>query len=263
MKGQEHNSNLAECKRKEDLVTYLYGECTPDEERSFKEHLRGCLSCQQEAGDFGIVRKSLQTWDVMEVPPSVVLDLNNERPRSLRAILAELAAALPGWFKYSTAFASALAMILVFLAVLNTQISYDQQGFHLQMALFNKPTTQPVINNNNEAAVREMVAKMVSEKREQLDKELDEQRSQIEKQLRTQISQLTEELSEKNSSQLSRAALELKKQHREELQRALNRLNRRSQDNNKYEDDPFSLWGGILDDNQNNLSNEKSLKMNN
>lgn len=258
MKNQQINEK--DCLRKEDLITYLYGECTPAEERSFKQHLPECSSCQREMVEFGVARESLQNW---QIPPSprVVLDLAAERPRTLRAILAELAAALPGWFKYTAAAASACALALVFFAGLNTQISYGKEGFNIQLALFNKTDSQPANNNGfaSEAAAREMVAKMISEKESQMEQQLEQKRVQLEQQLNKQINLLTSELSEKSSSQLSRASLELKKQHREELQRALFELQRqRRRNDSNFDDDPFSLFGGIDGREERNLRSRQS-----
>src|SRR5690349_12032482 len=106
MTGRNSNEKRIDCGRKEDLMTFIYGECTPDEERSFKQHMHECASCQSEATGFGAVRDRLQSWQIDSVP-RINLELAAERPRSLRAILNELAAALPAWFKYGTAFAAA------------------------------------------------------------------------------------------------------------------------------------------------------------
>jgi hypothetical protein len=249
------NGKISECQRKEELITYLYSECNEQEQRTFQQHLKECASCQREAAEFGVVRKSLQSWQVAE-SPRIVLDLEPTAPRSLRAILAELAAVLPGWFKYGFACAAACSVALVMLAVLHTQIHYDKDGFSAKIALVeeSKPLPAPP-TANTEAIAREMVARLISEKEAQLDQQLSEQRAQIEKELQKQISMLNSEIEAKNSSQLSRAALELKRQHREELQRALLELERhRRGEGNSLDDDPFNLWGGI-DDNAPNRRN--------
>lgn len=248
MRGNVMNSYKKECSRKEDLITYLYGECTPKEEKEFKLHLQECSSCKQESAEFGMLRQNLQTWNMQETP-RVVLDLANERPRtrSLKEILQELSSALPAWFKFGTGFATACAGILLMLAVFNTQIRYDQNGFSFQVALFgSKTTTQNINTSTNDEVTRALVAKVLSEKEAELNQALEAKRSQIETELRKQIDTLSGELSEKSNSQLSKASLELKRQHRAELEKALNQLQRqRNQDINSFEDDPFNLWGGV------------------
>ncbi len=248
MRGNVMNSYKKECSRKEDLITYLYGECTPKEEKEFKLHLQECSSCKQESAELGMLRQNLQAWNMQETP-RVVLDLATERPRarSLKEILQELSSALPAWFKFGTGFATACAGILLMLAVFNTQIRYDQNGFSFQVALFsNKTTTQSLDTNasTNDEVTRALVAKVLSEKEAELNQALEAKRSEIEAQLRKQIDVISGELSEKSNSQLSKTSLELKRQHRAELEKALNQLQRqRNQD--AFEDDPFNLWGGV------------------
>lgn len=237
------------CQKKEDLVTYLYGELTLAEEKNFKQHLETCSECKKEASELGMLRENLQTWQLGETP-RVVLDLPVERPRSLREILRELGAALPAWFKYGTGFATACAASLLLLAVFNTQIRYDQNGFSFNVALFgntpNSNTTTIVKPEINDDVTRQMVAKVLSDKEAQINQALEEKRSQIEKELRKQIDLLSGELSEKSNSELSKASLELKRQHRTELEKALQQIQRqRSQDRLDDEEDPFNLWGGV------------------
>lgn len=244
MKTQNNN-----CQRKEDLITYLYGELSGIEETNFKQHLDNCLSCKKEVSEFGMLRENLQTWQAPETP-RIVLDLPLERPRSLREILQELGSVLPAWFKYGTGFATASAAALLLLAIFNTQIRYDQNGFSFNVALFNNnpvsTKTVNVVNESNEETTKAMIAKALSDKEAQINQALDEKRAQIEVQLRKQIDFLSSELSEKSSSQLSKASLELKRQHRAELERALQQIQRQGS-TAIDDDDPFNLWGGVND----------------
>src|SRR5215467_4077111 len=104
MSNRKIDDENSGCGRKADLTAYIYGECTPDEERSFKMHMNECAVCKREAVEFLDVRKSMQAWEINSAP-RLNLNLAAERnaPRSLREIFSELAAALPGWFKYGTA----------------------------------------------------------------------------------------------------------------------------------------------------------------
>jgi anti-sigma factor RsiW len=236
MTGRNSNEKRIDCGRKEDLMTFIYGEFTPDEERSFNQHLHECANCQSEAAGFRAVRDNLQSWQI-DSAPRISLDLGAERPRSLRAIINELASALPSWFKYGTAFAAACSLILVLLAVLNTQVRYDNNGLSVQVALFKSSATpnNPAMKEELEKTARDMVAQMISQ-----------EKAQIRQDLETQIAQLNRELSEKNSAALSRAALELKTEQRERLQQALFELENYRKDNSREpEDDPFDLWGSV------------------
>ncbi|MBI4852859.1 MAG: zf-HC2 domain-containing protein [Acidobacteria bacterium] len=236
------------CQRKEDLVTYLYGELTPSEEKNFKEHLNICSSCKKEASEFGMLRENLQTWQVEETP-RVVLDLpTTQRPRSLKEILQELGSILPAWFKYGTGFAAACAASLLLLAVFNTQIRYDQNGFSFNVALFNSSNSKNIIVNPqpNDEVARAMVTKILNDKEAQINQALEEKRSQIEKELRKQIDILSGELSQKSNTELSKVSLELKRQQRSDLEKALQQIQRqRTQETFSDDDDPFNLWGGV------------------
>jgi polyhydroxyalkanoate synthesis regulator phasin len=229
------NTNHRHCDRKEELVNYIYGECTANEERSFKQHIQECTPCRNEVAEFSSVRSNLQSWQLPE-SPRIVLDLAVTQPtRSLKAILSELSAFIPRWFKYSTAFAAACSILLVLLAALNTQIRYDQQGFSLDLALFAHQPAPPPVNNGklDEEMARALVVKIINEKQATIKQELEQQ-----------IAQLTQDISEKNASALSRATLELKREQREKLQRVLYQLENR-QPSHQFEDDPFSLLGAL------------------
>ena len=243
------NKNGGECQRKEDLVTYLYGEATSAQEDSFKQHLKECRNCEQELKEFGFARQTLQTWEV--IPPlPMVLELGATQPRSLRAIFQELAAILPAWFKYGTGLVGVGAALLLCLAIFNTQIHYNKEGFSFQTALYNGKTTIkeiPVTNSNySEEATKTLVAKMLADKQAQFSQELEAKRAQIEQDIQQRINRLTGEMSEKNSSELSKTSLELKRQQRSELERLLKEMDREPK---SYPDDedPFNLWGGVGD----------------
>ncbi|MBX7219853.1 MAG: zf-HC2 domain-containing protein [Blastocatellia bacterium] len=61
-----------DCGRKDDLVSYLYGELTPSERRSFDLHLKECTSCRKEAEDLSLVRTAMQEEWQLEPSPSLV-----------------------------------------------------------------------------------------------------------------------------------------------------------------------------------------------
>ncbi len=247
----KNQTNANQCQRKEDLITYLYGEATPTEEKAFKQHLQECASCKKEMSEFAMVRESLQTWQTAEAP-KIAMDLPLERPRSLKEILKELGTILPAWFKYGTGFAAAGAFSLLLLALFNTQIHYDKTGFSFQATLFgNKQQAVQNIkssNSNADELVRSLVAKALSEKDAQINQVLEEKRAEIEKELRRQIDLLSGEISEKSNTELSKATLELKRQHQAELEKALQRIQTQSiKPSTSDDDDPFNLWGGIND----------------
>src|SRR4051812_26702086 len=103
------------CNLHELLVTYLYGETSPEENLRFETHLLDCLSCRQELSAFEGVRESLQQWQFDEVPNVGFLAATHQESRkSALALLKELFTIMPFWAK---GFA-AVAMALLVLAVL-------------------------------------------------------------------------------------------------------------------------------------------------
>jgi len=61
--GQGNNDN-AMCDQREQLIGYLYDECTSDERRVVEAHLQECSTCRDEVGVLGAVRQDLLAWDV-------------------------------------------------------------------------------------------------------------------------------------------------------------------------------------------------------
>jgi hypothetical protein len=52
------------CDQREQLIGYLYDECTPDERRAVESHLNECHVCRAEVGGLRDVRQDLLAWDV-------------------------------------------------------------------------------------------------------------------------------------------------------------------------------------------------------
>lgn len=52
------------CDQREQLIGYLYDECTPDERRAVEAHLNECHVCRAEVGGLRDVRQDLLAWDV-------------------------------------------------------------------------------------------------------------------------------------------------------------------------------------------------------
>src|SRR6187455_322821 len=61
--GQGYIDN-AMCDQREQLIGYLYAECTREERRAVEAHLQECSTCREDIGDFGAVRQDLLAWDV-------------------------------------------------------------------------------------------------------------------------------------------------------------------------------------------------------
>src|SRR5215831_12073763 len=118
------NKRTPACNKHEDLVSYLYGEVAPDQARRFETHLAVCSWCGDELASFRRVRSALQEWELNDMP--IVRVALPPQPRSAGAILKELFGASPLWAKILSAGAAAMLI----LAVMGTDISIGQGGFH-------------------------------------------------------------------------------------------------------------------------------------
>lgn len=52
------------CDQREQLIGYLYDECTPEDRRAVEAHLNECHVCRAEIGGLRDVRQDLLAWDV-------------------------------------------------------------------------------------------------------------------------------------------------------------------------------------------------------
>jgi Putative zinc-finger len=120
--NSEKNGN--NCGRKEDLVTYLYGEAPAAERASFESHLDYCDACRNELTDFGRVRRDLGAWQLGQIArPEIVLR------RSRLDLLRELFGIFPVWVRGAAFIGAAAAVLLVSLSIAGTRISLKDGDF--------------------------------------------------------------------------------------------------------------------------------------
>src|SRR5262249_37450613 len=102
-------------------------------------HLAGCSWCGAELAAFRRVRSALQEWELNDMP--IVRVALPPRPRSAGAMLKELFGASPLWAKILSAGAAAMLI----LAVMGTDITIGQGGFHFGTRLLGigSPVQQP------------------------------------------------------------------------------------------------------------------------
>src|SRR5882672_2100603 len=148
-KGSKNNRG---CDKQEELVTYLYGEATPEATKQFETHMRECLTCARELREFSGLRETMQTWE-MDTLPHIVI----EPKRTFGMVIRELLTITPIWAKGL----AAVAALLVFAALLNVEVSVGSVkiGAHL----FGKAAVSapPVIA---QTISREELDKMVQQK---------------------------------------------------------------------------------------------------
>jgi hypothetical protein len=117
---------IVRCDDTHRLVTYLYGESSPEERAAVESHLATCAACAAEYAGLQDVRVQLAGWQ----PPEV--DLGFRVTRASDA--AEVAAPTPGGtrrFLALPAWAQAAAAVLVLsagAAIANLEIRYGSDG---------------------------------------------------------------------------------------------------------------------------------------
>jgi Putative zinc-finger len=115
------HTRLNNCNQVEQLMTYLYGEASPQEAKAFETHLEACAHCREDLAAFGDLRRSLETWEV-ELSPRVNVTVE----RSPLDVLRELISLTPAWLRFAGAAAASAAIVLVALALAGTHISWRE-----------------------------------------------------------------------------------------------------------------------------------------
>ena len=118
---------------REAMVAYLYNEATADESRTVEAHLEGCNACRQEFASFERVRGMLQQWQLDDLPV-VRIETASRKHRSALDAFKELLAVAPLWVKL----AGAVAMAMLVLAVMGTEVSVGSNGFTLRADMFSR-----------------------------------------------------------------------------------------------------------------------------
>lgn len=126
----ENENERPICHRAEDLVTYLYGEATPEEARDFASHIRQCDACRTEFNVFNQVHESIVSWrnealgkvgapararDTIDVVHPEIIQHGRRLPAL--AAVREFFAVSPLWLRGATAFAGLLLCALLVFAV--------------------------------------------------------------------------------------------------------------------------------------------------
>ena len=154
--------SLNDCGRKEDLVTYLYGEAHATERASFESHLDYCDGCRDELTAFGSVRRDLGAWQLGQVAhPEIVLR------RSRLDLLRELVGMFPAWARGASFVGAAAAVLLVSLSIAGTRISLKDGGFAVSFGrTSNGSPLDPAVSSEE---VGRLVQNAVAEEREKME----------------------------------------------------------------------------------------------
>lgn len=181
------------CNMHEALIAYLYDEAAPDENRRVKAHLAECSTCERDLQAFERVRGMLQQWQLDDLPVVRVVRESSSGKRSMVAALKELFWVTPGWAKAL----GAVAMAMLVLAVMGTDVSIGRDGFSFHANLL-RPQT-PAVNTGEKSSapfnganieqvrteVRSLVNELIAESERQQKEEIKGQLVSLESQLQT------------------------------------------------------------------------------
>ncbi len=109
-------SEARSCNRNDELIAYLYGECSAEERQRFDAHLLACPDCSAEVAGLSSVRAALADW----APPDSRLGFKivQEQPA------ARARWPLPAWAQAL----AAVRVLAVGAAIANIQVRYGSDG---------------------------------------------------------------------------------------------------------------------------------------
>jgi hypothetical protein len=152
----------SDCGRKEDLVTYLYGEAPATERASFESHLDYCDGCRNELTAFGRVRRDLGAWQLGHViHPEIVLR------RSRLDLLREWVGMFPVWARGAAFIGAAAAVLLVSLSIAGTRISLKDGDFAISFG--RTGNVSPLATAVSSEEISRMVQNAVAEERRKME----------------------------------------------------------------------------------------------
>src|SRR5262245_27782209 len=165
MGREKHKLNAGnDCGRKEDLVTYLYGETDDADRHSFERHLDECAACRDELNAFGRVRDDLSAWQVGLAPRSEIV-----LQRSRVDVLRELMGMFPVWVRGAALAGLAAAMLLVTLSFAHARISLKNGDFAVDFGRLESVASGASVVASQD--VEKLVQNAVAKEREKIERQ--------------------------------------------------------------------------------------------
>ena len=163
MNGEKNKFNSQnDCGRKEDLVTYLYGEGNASDRASFERHLDDCDECRNGLTAFGRVRHDLGAWQLEQIArPALTLR------RSGLDLFRELIGVFPAWVRGAAFVGAVAAMSVVSLSIAGTSISMKAGGLTVSFGRAGNPAPPAPTVSSEE--VNLMVQNAVAEERKKME----------------------------------------------------------------------------------------------
>lgn len=161
-KKKLNSLNDGGCGRKEDLVTYIYGEANATERASFERHLDDCDACSNELTAFGRVRLDMDAWQLGPLArPQFALR------RSRLELMREFFGTFPAWVRGAAFAGAAAAVLLVSLSIAGTRISLKDGDFEVSFGRTASAT--PLALEAGSEEIRRIVQIAVAEERQKVD----------------------------------------------------------------------------------------------
>jgi len=198
------------CDMREALVSYLYNEATPEESARVETHLTECASCKGELHSFERVRGMLQQWQLDDLPVVRVVAGRGSGERSMLAVLKELLSVTPIWAKAL----GAVAMAMLFLAVIGTDVSVGKGGvsFHADL-LRRERNLPPVTTPNDGLGSGSNIEQVRSEMKSLVNQLIADSERQQRDEIKARLVSLESQLQNTHSTDLAKLATRIQEQH--------------------------------------------------
>jgi hypothetical protein len=223
--------SLNDCGRKEDLVTYLYGEANATDRASFERHMAECDGCRNGLTAFNRVRLDLDAWQLEQIArPEIMLR------RSRLDLLRELIGSFPVWVRGAAFVGAAAAILLISLSVAGTSVSLKDGDLSVSFGRTGNPSSvAPAVSAEE---INLMVQNAVTK-----------ERRKMEEQYSSQLASFKEQLSADNQAKIQAVRAEHQAQLRATqvaLQQEIRRFNRQHTSGIRAffaRDDSGDSWG--------------------
>ena len=202
-----NKQNTPDCDMHEALVSYLYNEATPEEIGRVETHLTQCSVCKEELNSFERVRGMLQQWQLDDLPVVRVVAQQGSGERSVLALLKELISVTPMWAKAL----GAVAMAVMVLAVIGTDVSIGKNGVSFHADLFRRNQVAPLAAATNTAS-NANIEQIRSEVKGIVNQLIDESEHQRRDELKAQLVSLESQLQNMHSADLTKLATRIQEQ---------------------------------------------------
>jgi hypothetical protein len=208
----------------EALVSYLYGEATPEEIRGVEAHLKQCSVCGEELAAFERVRSMLQQWQLDDMP--IVRIAAPAQRRSALAVLREFFTVAPIWVKGLGVVAAAMLV----LAVIGADISIGRDGFRMQTHLLRRdknPAGPPTVVRTDSSQQTQMLPAMTeSQLKDMISQMIAETEKQHARDLEVELVKLESGLKNSHSADVAKLYARVQQQH-ERIKALENDIDRR------------------------------------